>query len=121
MKVCGYEIHPESFAGREYIELLVKNGLIERRALTAQEREKYREDFKNGTPLPDDIYAFEAGGTVFVCGLKSKSENITMDEVDRLIQLRKANDLRTIKNWVIFFGVAAIIGLCLGGISMFIH
>ena len=110
MKVCGYEIHPESFAGREYIELLVKNGLIERRVLTAQEREKYREDFKNGTPLPDDIYAFEAGGTVYVCGLKSKSENMTMDEVDRLIQFRKAKDIHNIMNWVSFFGIMSVIG-----------
>ena len=47
--------------------------------------------------------------------------HLTGEEIDRLIQLRKASDLRTIKNWILFFGVMAVIGLCLGGISLFVR
>lgn len=46
---------------------------------------------------------------------------MTGEEIDRLIQLRKASDLRTIKNCILFFGVMAVIGLCLGGISLFVR
>lgn len=46
---------------------------------------------------------------------------MTGEEIDRLIQLRKASDLRTIKNWILFFGVMAVIGLCLGGISLLVR
>ena len=48
-------------------------------------------------------------------------EAVGYEELDRLIQLRKASDLRTIKNWILFFGVMAVIGLCLGGISLFVR
>ena len=55
------------------------------------------------------------------CRVESTVPDMTGEEIDRLIQLRKASDLRTIKNWILFFGVMAVIGLCLGGISLFVR
>lgn len=88
----------KSEAGIEYIREMRLAGLIKRDIIPADEAVGYEELEKNGS-LPD----------------------MTGEEIDRLIQLRKASDLRTIKNWILFFGVMAVIGLCLGGISLFVR
>lgn len=36
---------------------------------------------------------------------------MTSEEIERLIALRQAKDIHTIRNWVVFFGVLAVIGL----------
>lgn len=47
--------------------------------------------------------------------------DMTDEEIDRLIALRRSKDIHIIRNWIIFFGVIAVIGLAAGVISMFIH
>ena len=42
---------------------------------------------------------------------------MTAEEIERLIAMRQARDIHTIKNWVIFFGVMAVMGLIVGVIA----
>ena len=84
------------------------------------DKKGYEELEKNGS-LPDGVYATYENGKRSYCRVESTVPDMTGEEIDRLIQLRKASDLRTIKNWILFFGVMAVIGLCLGGISLFVR
>ena len=104
----------------EYIREMRLAGLIKRDIIPADEAVGYEELEKNGS-LPDGVYATYENGKRSYCRVESTVPDMTGEEIDRLIQLRKASDLRTIKNWILFFGVMAVIGLCLGGISLFVR
>ena len=110
----------KSEAGIEYIREMRLAGLIKRDIIPADEAVGYEELEKNGS-LPDGVYATYENGKRSYCRVESTVPDMTGEEIDRLIQLRKASDLRTIKNWILFFGVMAVIGLCLGGISLFVR
>lgn len=106
----GYRVHQGN----------ATRGLIKRDIIPADEAVGYEELEKNGS-LPDGVYATYENGKRSYCRVESTVPDMTGEEIDRLIQLRKASDLRTIKNWILFFGVMAVIGLCLGGISLFVR
>ncbi|HCS01734.1 MAG TPA: hypothetical protein DIV52_04865 [Ruminococcaceae bacterium] len=104
----------KSEAGIEYIREMRLAGLIKRDIIPADEAVGYEELEKNGS-LPDGVYATYENGKRSYCRVESTVPDMTGEEIDRLIQLR------TIKNWILFFGVMAVIGLCLGGISLFVR
>lgn len=110
----------KSEAGIEYIREMRLAGLIKRDIIPADEAVGYEELEKNGS-LPDGVYATYENGKRSYCRVESTVPDMTGEEIDRLIQLRKASDLRTIKNWILFFCVMTVIGLCLGGISLFVR
>lgn len=96
----------KSEAGIEYIREMRLAGLIKRDIIPADEAVGYEELEKNGS-LPDGVYATYENGKRSYCRVESTVPDMTGEEIDRLIQLRKASDLRTIKNWILFFGVMA--------------
>lgn len=102
----------KSEAGIEYIREMRLAGLIKRDIIPADEAVGYEELEKNGS-LPDGVYATYENGKRSYCRVESTVPDMTGEE--------KASDLRTIKNWILFFGVMAVIGLCLGGISLFVR
>ncbi len=90
----------KSEAGIEYIREMRLAGLIKRDIIPADEAVGYEELEKNGS-LPDGVYATYENGKRSYCRVESTVPDMTGEEIDRLIQLRKASDLRTIKNWII--------------------
>ena len=50
-------------------------------------------------------------GSYEYCTIEDAVPDMTPEEINRLIALRQAKDIHTIRNWVIFFGVLAVIGL----------
>lgn len=89
----------KSEAGIEYIREMRLAGLIKRDIIPADEAVGYEELEKNGS-LPDGVYATYENGKRSYCRVESTVPDMTGEEIDRLIQLRKASDLRTIKNWI---------------------
>lgn len=87
----------KSEAGIEYIREMRLAGLIKRDIIPADEAVGYEELEKNGS-LPDGVYATYENGKRSYCRVESTVPDMTGEEIDRLIQLRKASDLRTIKN-----------------------
>lgn len=86
----------KSEAGIEYIREMRLAGLIKRDIIPADEAVGYEELEKNGS-LPDGVYATYENGKRSYCRVESTVPDMTGEEIDRLIQLRKASDLRTIK------------------------
>lgn len=104
-----------SETGLEYIREMVGSGFLKKNILLKDETSGFEELEKNGT-LPDGVYTTTGAG---YCRVESAVPDMTGEEIDRLIQLRKAKDIHTIRNWIIFFGVMSVIGLVFGGISLF--
>ena len=86
----------KSEAGIEYIREMRLAGLIKRDIIPADEAVGYEELEKNGS-LPDGVYATYENGKRSYCRVESTVPDMTGEEIDRQIQLRKASDLRTIK------------------------
>ena len=108
-----------SETGLEYIREMVSCGFLKKNNIPPEETAGLEELEKNGT-LPEGVYPTTGvGGAREFCRVESAAPDMTGEEIDRLIQLRKANDIHTIRNWIIFFGVMAVIGLIFGGISLF--
>lgn len=110
----------KSETGFEYIREMVRHGFLKKNILSKDETSGFEELEKNGT-LPDGVYPTSDNGKRVYCRVESTAPDMTGEEIDRLIQLRKANDIHTIKNWIIFFGVIAVIGLAFGCISLFVR
>lgn len=107
-----------SEAGVEYIQLMVKNGLIKKDIIQHEEtREEYQQLENENKPLPDGVYPTRVDGCREYCTIENAVPDMTSEEIDRLIAMRQAKDIRTIRNWVIFFGVLAVIGLVGGFIA----
>jgi len=110
--------YKSSDAGVEYVHLLVTNGLVFRNIIsdknTKQECQKLENEDK---PLPEGIYATSVDGRREYCTVESAVPDMTAEEIERLIAMRQARDIHTIKNWVIFFGVMAVVGLIVGVIA----
>lgn len=88
----------KSEAGIEYIREMRLAGLIKRDIIPADEAVGYEELEKNGS-LPDGVYATYENGKRSYCRVESTVPDMTGEEIDRLIQLRKASDLRTIPHY----------------------
>lgn len=111
-------VHKTSEAGVEYIQLMVKNGLIKKNIIQHEEtREEYQQLENENKPLPDGVYPTRVDGYREYCTIENAVPDMTSEEIDRLIAMRQAKDIRTIRNWVIFFGVLAVIGLVGGFIA----
>lgn len=82
----------KSEAGIEYIREMRLAGLIKRDIIPADEAVGYEELEKNGS-LPDGVYATYENGKRSYCRVESTVPDMTGEEIDRLIQLRKASDL----------------------------
>ena len=107
-----------SETGLEYIREMVGSGFLKKNILLKDETSGFEELEKNGT-LPEGVYTTSEGSQTEYCRVESAAPDMTDEEIDRLIQLRKAKDIHTIRNWIIFFGVMSVIGLVFGGISLF--
>ena len=79
----------KSEAGIEYIREMRLAGLIKRDIIPADEAVGYEELEKNGS-LPDGVYATYENGKRSYCRVESTVPDMTGEEIDRLIALRKA-------------------------------
>ena len=70
--------------------------MLIREIILAVEAVGYEELEKNGS-MPEGVYATYEIGKRSYCRVESTVPDMTGEEIDRLIQLRKASDLRTIK------------------------
>lgn len=72
--------------------------------------------------LPEDVYReYAYDGTPMGAFFKVKRDTFTDDELDRLVELNKLSELRTlnsnvrtVKGWVVFFGILQVIALLIG-------
>lgn len=109
----------KSDAGVQYIIELVKNGLVEKVVITdEQENAQMRKLEEEKQPLPDGVYVTHVEGARKYCRLKNNVPDMSKDDISLMIKLKQteclddiSSDVRVIKNWVIFFGVLAVIGL----------
>lgn len=110
-----------SDTGLEYIREMVSRGFLKKNMIPSEEAEGFEELEKNGS-LPEGVYPTTNGTKRAYCHVENTAPDMTGEEIDRLIAMRKANDIHTIRNWVIFFGVITIVGIvigCFGGGFMF--
>ncbi len=82
---------------------------------------RYQKLESEGSPLPEGVYPTSVEGSREYCTIEDAVPDMTPEEINRLIALRQAKlakkiseDIHTIKEWVVFFGVLAVIGL-IGG------
>lgn len=72
--------------------------------------------------MPEDIcYSEYPDGKRQFYQISNAAEDMTTDEIQLYIALQQAKNIRSIKGWVTFFGVIAVIGLVLGFLSLYIH
>lgn len=105
-------IYKRSDAGVEYVRLMSENGFIRKNIINDEEtRVRYEELEREGSPLPEGVYPTSVDGMHEYCTIENAVPDMTDEEVNRLIALRQAKDIHIIRNWVIFFGILAVIGL----------
>ena len=115
-KVMTYK---SSDSGVEYVRLMAENGFIRKNIISDKgTRQGYQKLENEDKPLPEGIYATSVDGRREYCTIEDAVPDMTPEEIERLIALRQARDIHTIKNWVIFFGVLAIVGLIFGVVAV---
>lgn len=108
-----------SEAGVEYVRSMVENGFLKKEIIPPEGSAGFDKLEESGT-LPEGVYPTTTDtGQREYCRV-SRSPDMTDEEIDRLIALRRSKDIHTIRNWVIFFGVTAVIGLVLGVVSLLV-
>ena len=113
------DINKTSAAGAEYIRLMAENGFLKTNAVAQGEAiAEYRKLESEGKPLPEGVYATSDSGVHEYYTIESPVPDMTADEIDRLIAMRQANDIASIKRWVKFFGILAIVGLIVGFVAV---
>lgn len=101
-----------SDAGVEYVRLMTESGFIRKNIISDKETTVgYQKLEIEGSPLPEGVYPTSVDGSYEYCTIENAVPDMTSEEIDRLIAMRQAKDIHTIRNWVIFFGVLAVIGL----------
>ena len=114
--------YKSSDSGVEYIRLMAENGFIRKNIISDEETiVRYQKLESEGSPLPEGVYPTSVEGSREYCTIEDAVPDMTPEEINRLIALRQAKlakkiseDIHTIKEWVVFFGVLAVIGL-IGG------
>ena len=114
--------YKSSDSGVEYVRLMAENGFIRKNIISDEETTvRYQKLESEGSPLPEGIYPTSVEGSREYCTIDDAVPDMTPEEIKRLIALRQAKlakkiseDIHTIKEWVVFFGVLAVIGL-IGG------
>ena len=110
--------YKSSDAGVEYVRLMTESGFIRKNIISDKETTVGYQKLENeDKPLPEGIYATSVDGRREYCTVESAVPDMTAEEIERLIAMRQARDIHTIKNWVIFFGVMAVVGLIVGVVS----
>lgn len=114
--------YKSSDSGVEYVRLMAENGFIRKNIISDEETiVRYQKLESEGSPLPEGVYPTSVEGSREYCTIEDAVPDMTPEEINRLIALRQAKlakkiseDIHTIKERVVFFGVLAVIGL-IGG------
>lgn len=109
----------KSDAGIQFVEELVENGLVEKVVITdEQEHVQMKKLEEEKKPLPDGVYVTYVDCVRRYCRIKNIVPDMSKDDINLMIKLKQtehldkiSSNVRVIKNWVIFFGVLAVIGL----------
>lgn len=115
-------LNKKSEAGVQLIKELIDNGLIEKVVITDEQENAQMKTLENEKkPLPDGVYVTHVEGVRKYCRLKDLAPDMSNEDIDLMANfkqteyLKKINqNVKVIKNWVIFFGVMAVIGLVAG-------
>lgn len=115
-------LNKKSDAGVQFIKELIDNGLIEKVVITDEQENAHMKALENEKkPLPDGVYVTYVEGVRKYCRLKNLAPDMSNEDIDLMANfkqteyLEKINqNVKVIKNWVIFFGVMAVIGLVAG-------
>lgn len=105
--------------GMKYVKALLDNGLLEKVMITDEkELDQLRKLEIQEQPLPSGVYVTYEDNIRSYCRLKDVSSDMSSEDINRLLLMRQtkhikkiSEDIHTIRNWVIFFGVLAVIGL----------
>ena len=104
--------YKSSDSGVEYVRLMAENGFIRKNIISDEETTvRYQKLESEGSPLPEGVYPTSVDGSYEYCTIEDAGPDMPPEEINRLIALRQAKDIHTIRNWVIFFGQIAVIGL----------
>lgn len=88
-------------------------GLLQKISCTKEENKKYKEIVKNGQDLPNGVFTFvDTTGKEFSDSFYTVYEaELSKEEIDEYLALKKLSLLNTIKNCSVFFVVLTIISL----------
>ena len=88
-------------------------GLLQKISCTKEENKKYKELIINGQNLPDGVFPFaDTTGKEFNDSFYSVYEpELSKEEIDEYLALKKLSLLNTIKNCSVFFVALTIISL----------
>lgn len=96
--------------------------IAERRPCSEEETQKYTQFIKEGQSLPENITAskeYGMGGEVIYHFYISDQSDLSHEELYEYIMLKQLQNIRTIKNCVVFFTALSIISLLISLISNF--
>ena len=94
---------------RRFRDLMIKNGFAKRVNCSKEENAELAGLLREGLPLPDEIYRSD-DSTDYVFW-RYEPLGVPEEQIELMLKLRMAHDLRIIKGCVIFFTVLAAIGL----------
>ena len=88
-------------------------GLLQKISCTKEQNKKYKELIKNGNKLPDGVFPYvDTTGKEFDDSFYTVYEpELSKEEIDEYLALKKLSLLNTIKNCSVFFVALTIISL----------
>lgn len=98
---------------REELEdLKYRNGLLQKIDCSIEDTKKYQQMIKNGEPLPDGVFQYKDQTGTPVDSFYTIYQ-ADLDEKEKLeyFILKQSLHIQTIKNYVLFFTVLAVISL----------
>ena len=101
---------------RKNIVLLKKSaGLTEIVECSTEENKAYTQMMRDKQPLPNNVFCKDSDGLYFYM---LRPVELTEQEIDEYIKLKKLHHIKIIKNCVVFFTVLTIISMLITLISM---
>lgn len=96
-------------------------GLLQKIPCTKEENKKYEDLLNNGKPLPDGVFSYienngkESNDTFYTI----YETELTKEEINEYLALKKLKLLNTIKNCSVFFVVLTIISIITTALLLF--
>ena len=100
-------------------------GLLQKIDCSSKENKEFYQLLKQGMPLPDGIFQYKSDNASLETFYRVYTADLTESETAAYLTYclvdRQLNLLESIKGYLHFFAVLAIIGIILALITMFVH
>lgn len=114
----AFPVH-RSEIGLKYVDMLAEEGFLAKETIRSEDEiSEYNKLIDENKPLPDDIYAANIDGKRVFMRVTNAASDMTPEEMRLYVEMKKAREIHTIKCWVVFFGVIAVVTLILGFLGL---